>query len=204
LTLRTLSQERDRLHVNYSIFDQNSINGKFIAKKTSRDNKNKKRIHTINGTTLNDENDDTNHPNLGTVESDDGDIHFENTNVKTNISAPIKKDTNSNPNPKQNQNQNKHVDHSNNQKSKDNNQVKKPPQQHQQHQQQSDQKKKQQSKPQHKNISGDEQSKNKNLKLGEDNRKGHKKQNDSDDESDNDQQEDIDDIQTNNKKQKTK
>lgn len=58
LTLRTLAAEKDRLHVNYSIFDQNSINGKFIAKKTMRDNKNKKRIHTTKTTEVADNEDD--------------------------------------------------------------------------------------------------------------------------------------------------
>lgn len=56
--MRTLAAEKDRLHVNYSIFDQNSINGKFIAKKTMRDNKNKKRIHTTKTTEVADNEDD--------------------------------------------------------------------------------------------------------------------------------------------------
>lgn len=42
LTLKNLSAERDRPHINYSVFDQD-VNSKFIAKKTIRDNQNKKK-----------------------------------------------------------------------------------------------------------------------------------------------------------------
>jgi hypothetical protein len=70
LNLKTLANERDRLHVNYSVFDQNVINEKFISKKTMRDKKNMKKSNTNRTTEINGD-DEFENPPIGTLETHD-------------------------------------------------------------------------------------------------------------------------------------
>ncbi len=65
-----MAQERDRLHVNYSVFDQTNINDKFIAKKTLRDKKNLKKSATARTTEINGD-DDLENPVMGTFEAEE-------------------------------------------------------------------------------------------------------------------------------------
>ena len=70
LTLKTLAQERDRLHINYSVFDQGIINEKFINKKTIRDKRNLKKNPNSRSTEVNLD-DEFENPQMGTLEMDE-------------------------------------------------------------------------------------------------------------------------------------
>jgi type IV secretory pathway VirB10-like protein len=98
--LRTLASEKDRLHVNYSIFDQNSINGKFIAKKTMRDNKNKKRIHTVANTSVAGNDDDEQRSQTAILDAEENAPNLAETPLlKPKAEYPKGKDTKSMPRP---------------------------------------------------------------------------------------------------------
>ncbi len=81
LNLKTLPTERDRLHINYSVFDQNIINEKFIAKKTMRDKKNLKKSNTTRTTEVNGD-DDFENPPMGTLETQENNESLQNQKTK--------------------------------------------------------------------------------------------------------------------------
>ena len=131
MTLKTLAGERDRIHVNYSVFDdQNNVNNKFINKKINRDKKRSKSI-TARTTEINGEEEEFTNPTMGVLEGEEiaaADLHSKTNkeskgreNTKHNTHQPQKHENSSNQqkqnhqnqhqhqHPNQNQNQNQHL-----------------------------------------------------------------------------------------------